>query len=1008
MNEFQRILQKIFSLKVNWHMFVCVCLLTFGVSLLSIPEVSATNFGYLSITFDDNNENIFLYAYPILNGNNLVATWFVNTNSIKDENGTGPSWTELRELQNNGWEIGSHQKTHTDLDMKNWTEVEWEISGSYEDLVNHGLAATSFAYPGGSSSNNETTRALINQYFTLLRGYTSSYKFTDFNRYKLYANGSYWMYDRTWIGNEGYYVYDRFFHAGDLNVYAGDMQTAKNDIDTAISNGTYLKLLIHNVNASGYYSDINLSEFFSYVKQKVDAGQLYVGTYRDTWFRIIQLLQPQQVEFSFGGFMPNGTNVSFDRHVGLINGLTFNQLTIYNVTLKNKFSNPSFEEWSGGNPASWSKWSTITWENTTDSLYGTYSIQINTTSTWTGISQSVSNVAGGDPYAIYAYVKNVENATQIQMYVEFWDSSGKGTGGRSQTITPTSEWQRVLVSGEIPSDAVSQRIRLMITTFESGTPGASVRVDGAMWCNASAPPAFFNDTEVNGATTVKIDSQSYSLSGSKSTYSIDANSGATFNFTASGHGVVYYSLQAYRDIVVKRGSIEYDSSFSTWNVTRRGGDSISTSTEIQFWNDCTCTFKENTTYIPQFTNVTATYWFSATNTYSFSYNQPYPKWSDKQLISCSFSDYKLLFASSAPSGTTSTIKIYTANYTLIYIINTSFNLTRDFDSTSKILSVNVTHSSEETITVGFKNETSDPLLGNSIIAVDEGIKLTSIPTYSTVTKQFNLTINGTGTNKKITLNITNISTNYFRIYDNNQLVLEWRSSSDVNKVNSSYDLDYNSTSKIVTITIPTMSMHNVSLEYFKPDGSSCSASIECSGGYCVHGICRSSSTYCGDSYCDSGEMCSSCPQDCGICFCGIYFICKKENQSCLTNASCCSGLYCIDNLCRNITATPTEEIPKEEVLECPICHLPTEWSSCIDNKQTRTNCRCDETTNYTCQSYEEIRYCELIEIEKWYDIYKWYTWVIIGISFIIIVVMWLYLKIKTYLTKLIPPQNIYL
>jgi len=50
------------------------------------------------------------------------------------------------------------------------------------------------------------------------------------------------------------------------------------------------------------------------------------------------------------------------------------------------------------------------------------------------------------------------------------------------------------------------------------------------------------------------------------------------------------------------------------------------------------------------------------------------------------------------------------------------------------------------------------------------------------------------------------------------------------------------------------------------DGSSCTASIQCAGGYCVHSICRSSSIYCGDSYCDSGESCSLCSADCGACY----------------------------------------------------------------------------------------------------------------------------------------------
>jgi len=48
-------------------------------------------------------------------------------------------------------------------------------------------------------------------------------------------------------------------------------------------------------------------------------------------------------------------------------------------------------------------------------------------------------------------------------------------------------------------------------------------------------------------------------------------------------------------------------------------------------------------------------------------------------------------------------------------------------------------------------------------------------------------------------------------------------------------------------------------------GSPCSQSSQCLSGYCVHKVCRSSSTYCGDSYCDTGEDCSSCHSDCGFC-----------------------------------------------------------------------------------------------------------------------------------------------
>lgn len=49
------------------------------------------------------------------------------------------------------------------------------------------------------------------------------------------------------------------------------------------------------------------------------------------------------------------------------------------------------------------------------------------------------------------------------------------------------------------------------------------------------------------------------------------------------------------------------------------------------------------------------------------------------------------------------------------------------------------------------------------------------------------------------------------------------------------------------------------------NGHSCFRDIDCWGGHCVNGICRSSSYYCGDGECDDGETCSSCQKDCGKC-----------------------------------------------------------------------------------------------------------------------------------------------
>jgi hypothetical protein len=49
------------------------------------------------------------------------------------------------------------------------------------------------------------------------------------------------------------------------------------------------------------------------------------------------------------------------------------------------------------------------------------------------------------------------------------------------------------------------------------------------------------------------------------------------------------------------------------------------------------------------------------------------------------------------------------------------------------------------------------------------------------------------------------------------------------------------------------------------DGSTCTNNNQCLNFYCVNGVCRSSSPWCGDIHCDSGETCSSCLTDCGAC-----------------------------------------------------------------------------------------------------------------------------------------------
>lgn len=84
----------------------------------------------------------------------------------------------------------------------------------------------------------------------------------------------------------------------------------------------------------------------------------------------------------------------------------------------------------------------------------------------------------------------------------------------------------------------------------------------------------------------------------------------------------------------------------------------------------------------------------------------------------------------------------------------------------------------------------------------------------------------------------------------------------------------------------------------KKDGQSCSSGSQCYGGYCVHGICRSSSTHCGDNYCDNGESYESCSADCDPPlghpdYCDWKGNCAHNEYDCDSNSECNTDLICM-------------------------------------------------------------------------------------------------------------------
>src|SRR6266550_4167702 len=122
----------------------------------------------VAITFDDGYRST-LTAKPVLDSFDYPATVFVVTDYVDDGtlldwpgihewHRTGHAeelrslrWDELESLASDGWEIGSHTRSHPDLRNVTSRELECEIAGSRTIISERLGSCDTFAYPYGEA-----------------------------------------------------------------------------------------------------------------------------------------------------------------------------------------------------------------------------------------------------------------------------------------------------------------------------------------------------------------------------------------------------------------------------------------------------------------------------------------------------------------------------------------------------------------------------------------------------------------------------------------------------------------------------------------------------------------------------------------------------------------------------------------------------------------------------------------------------------------------------------------
>lgn len=100
----------------------------------------------VTIQFDDGTADAY-GAMPILQAHGMSATFYVNTAQL----GTAGrmTWSQIADLTIAGNEIAGHTLTHENLRGLSAADARHQVCADRVALFDHGLQATSFAYPFG-------------------------------------------------------------------------------------------------------------------------------------------------------------------------------------------------------------------------------------------------------------------------------------------------------------------------------------------------------------------------------------------------------------------------------------------------------------------------------------------------------------------------------------------------------------------------------------------------------------------------------------------------------------------------------------------------------------------------------------------------------------------------------------------------------------------------------------------------------------------------------------------
>lgn len=151
------------------YLYFCVLSMVIAPLLTGITHAqplsgSIANDKAVILNFDDGRKSQFAYAKPILDKYGFKATFYIVCNYIENKPGF-MDWKQVKQLYEEGYDIGSHGMNHRDLSNLSKKAVKFELANSKQCLKDNGIDVTSFAYPFNKGSNDKDVIEILSKYY---------------------------------------------------------------------------------------------------------------------------------------------------------------------------------------------------------------------------------------------------------------------------------------------------------------------------------------------------------------------------------------------------------------------------------------------------------------------------------------------------------------------------------------------------------------------------------------------------------------------------------------------------------------------------------------------------------------------------------------------------------------------------------------------------------------------------------------------------------------------------